>query len=212
MITGSKKEILDLIKTEGTLTVQEASKYTDLAKTTLREHLLQLERDGYIERAYKRSGPGRPTLQYRLTQKGHTIYPSLEPEMMRDFLNYLKNQGVEDLIETFFKSYWDKLFKKANRILDEAPSQKPEESLDLISRMLEEEGFMPKYKSDDTNGEASIKECNCPFREIVKETRLPCKFEAEFYQRLFKGDVRRTTHIAEGDYSCTYCVNGTEKN
>lgn len=39
--------------------MDEAAFHAGLAKTTLREHFLQLERDGYIRREYIRSGPGR---------------------------------------------------------------------------------------------------------------------------------------------------------
>ncbi|MDZ7757286.1 DeoR family transcriptional regulator [Rhodohalobacter sp.] len=60
MITGSKKEILDLLKRSGILSIDDVTDHMGLAKTTLREHFLQLERDGYIERKYERSGPGQP--------------------------------------------------------------------------------------------------------------------------------------------------------
>ncbi len=46
----------------------------------------------------------------------------------------------------------------------------------------------------------TIRECNCPFLEVVKETTLPCRLEAEFYRRLFNSMIERTSYIAEGDY------------
>lgn len=74
MYTDSKKELLNLIKQKGTLSVDEAVYHTRLAKTTLREHFLQLERDGCIRREYIRSGPGRPSLQYQITVKGNRLF------------------------------------------------------------------------------------------------------------------------------------------
>lgn len=207
MITGSKKEILDLLKRQGILSVDEVTDKIGLAKTTLREHFLQLERDGYIERKYDRSGPGRPSLQYKLTAQGHRLYPSGESDLMRSLLAYLKRKGDESTIEEFFEEFWDKRYEKADRLMSEQESGDRMAQLRALSAMLEEEGFMPEYDIDEEKGAVTIRECNCPFSEVVKETRLPCQLEAMFYKKLFETDVERKSYIAEGDYSCTYDIS-----
>ncbi len=206
MITGSKKEILDLLKRKGVLSIDEVSDDMGLAKTTLREHLLQLERDRYIKRTYERSGPGRPSLQYHLTQQGHALYPSGESALMRNFLSFLKEKGEESMIEDFFQDFWDKRFEKAKSLMDEKPEDNLIDRIEVLLEMLAEEGFMPEYHFDEYKNVLEIRECNCPFREVVKETRLPCKLEAEFFQRLFNGKAERTAFIPEGDFSCNYLI------
>lgn len=206
-MTGSKKEILDLLKRKGILSVDEVTDEVGLAKTTLREHFLQLERDQYIERKYDRSGPGRPSLQYKLTPQGHRLYPSAESDLMRSLLSYLKRKGDESTIEEFFEEFWDKRYEKADRLMNEQESGDRMAQLGALSVMLEDEGFMPEYEVDKEKGDLTIRECNCPFSEVIKETRLPCKLEAEFYKRLFDGKVERTSYIADGDFSCTYCIS-----
>lgn len=202
--TGSKKELLDLIKQNGTLSMDEAVTHTDLAKTTLREHFLQLERDGYIRREYIRSGPGRPSLQYQISPKGQRLFPSSESDLIRELLKFLKEQGDDQTIEQFFESFWEERLKKARIRMDEASEKEMELRLGKLMGFLEEEGFMPEYETDQEGGSITIKECNCPFSEVVKETRLPCKLEAMFYRKLFNENVERTTYIADGDFSCTY--------
>lgn len=203
MVSGSKEEILNLIKLRGTLQVDEAVELTNLAKTTLREHFLQLERDGYITRDFVRSGPGRPSLQYTLTKIGQALFPSQESSMLRELIHFLNENGNEKDIEEFFTRFWEKRYQRASYLMgNETDIQS---KLFKLSEMLEEEGFMPEYETNDEG--ITIKECNCPFSEVVKETRLPCKLEAQFYDRLFEGDVERTSFIAEGDHSCTYCIS-----
>lgn len=204
MFTGSKKELLDIIKRCGTLSMDEAAEQTGLAKTTLREHLIQLERDGYIVRDYIRSGPGRPSLQYTLTQKGQSLYPSSESVLIRELLKYLRSEGEDKTIETFFDEFWEKRLQKARQRMDKASPEDIEQRVGELKNMLEEEGFMPEFELDIENETLTIKECNCPFSEVVKETRLPCKLEAEFYKKLFTEETERRTYIAEGDHSCTY--------
>ncbi|MEX0770468.1 MAG: DeoR family transcriptional regulator [Balneolaceae bacterium] len=207
MYTGSKKELLDLIKRKGTISIDDAVDHIELAKTTVREHFTQLERDGYIEREYIRSGPGRPSLQYQLTKTGNGLFPSYESAVMRELLKYLKLKGDEDTIEDFFRAFWEERIEKAQMYMDEASETDVRLRTEALKKMLEEEGFMPEYDLDEEKEVLTVKECNCPFSEIVKETQLPCKLEAIFYKSLFEGDVERTSYIAEGDYSCTYDIS-----
>lgn len=207
MFTGSKKELLNILKREGTVSIDEAVEKMELAKTTLREHLLQLERDGYIEREYLRSGPGRPRLQYQLTQLGDNLFPSYESSLIRELIEYLKKRGDERTVELFFKSFWNERFEKASKRMDEASGEDKELRMKALEEMLEEEGFMPEFDLDMEEESLEIKACNCPFSEVVKETRLPCKLEAMFYKKLFNGKAERTSHIGSGDYSCNYDIS-----
>ncbi len=206
MFTGSKKQLLELIKRKGTISIDEAVENTDLAKTTLREHFLQLERDGYIQRDYVRSGPGRPSLEYQLTQKGNNLFPSYESALIKELLNFLKSKDDEETIKEFFKSFWEDRVEKARHRMDQSSETDFETRIESLTHMLEEEGFMPEFNIDKENDTLSIKECNCPFSEVVKETQLPCELEAMFFKELFNEDAERTSHIAEGDFSCTYDI------
>lgn len=211
MFTGSKKEILDQIKRKGTLSIDEAVEYTELAKTTLREHLLQLERDGYVQRDYVRSGPGRPSLYYQLTAKGNSLFPSSESILIRELLKYLKEQGDEETIENFFKAFWEERLEEASKRMDETSEDGMQSQVDALTQMLEEEGFMPEFNLNEDKT-LTVKECNCPFSEVVKETQLPCKLEAMFYKKLFDERAERNTHIASGDHACTYNIPFGEEN
>lgn len=206
MVKGSKKQLLDLIKSKGIVSLDETVKHSGLAKTTLREHFLQLERDGYVERTYERNGPGRPSLQYELSAKGHQLYPSGESKLTRQFIRYLKEEGEEEMIESFFEKFWEERFQKAKKRMDKYGAEQKSERLQVLLNMLEEEGFMPEIEHDENNECLKVKECNCPFSEVIKETRLPCKLEAQFFKKIFGEQTERTSYIAEGDYSCTYRI------
>lgn len=206
MFTGSKKELLNLIKRNGAISIDDMVDRMELAKTTLREHLMQLERDGYIEREYVRSGPGRPSLQYQLTPKGNSLFPSSESVLIRKLISYLKEQEDEETIEAFFQVFWEERLEEACERMDETSKDDMQSRVEALTHMLEEEGFMPEFELNSKEETLTIKECNCPFSEVVKETRLPCKLEAMFYKKLFSEKAERTTHIASGDHACTYDI------
>ena len=206
MFTGTKKNIIDLIKRSGTLSIDEAVEQMSLAKTTLREHFLQLERDGYVEREYVRSGPGRPRLQYQLTPKGNSQFPSSESRLIRNMIKYLKSEGNEQLVENFFEDFWDQRLEEAREHIEEAGANDRVSKIRVLMEMLEEEGFMPEFDFDEESEKLMVKECNCPFSEVIRETRLPCKLEEIFYKKLFNENAERISYIAEGDYSCSYDI------
>lgn len=203
-LTESKQQIVDLLKKNPELSIDELVAEIDLAKTTLREHLIQLERDQFVKRSYHRSGPGRPKLVYKLAERGESLYPSMEPQLFADFLSYLEDREEQALIHEFFETFWESREQKARKLLgmDEKEVISSETDLTPLIQMLEEEGFMPELESDP--GSISIKECNCPFAKIINVTDQPCRLEAKFYDNLFGSKIDRTAFIPSGDHTCTY--------
>lgn len=205
MLGDSKQEILNCIKRHGLLSIDTAAKQTGLSKTTLREHFAHLERDGLVERQFHRSGPGRPALRYSLTEKGLDYFPSLENEMIGQLVRFIKQKGQDELLEEFFETYWEQRLKEAKRRLKHLEEDDMAGRLKALHQMLEEHGFMPEIKTEGDS--LNINECNCPFRETVKHTRLPCQLEARFYEKLFERDLERVTYIPDGHHTCTYEMN-----
>lgn len=205
MIGGVRKSLLDRIKRKGELTLGEACRHTGLSKSSVREHLLQLEEEGFIRREFIRSGPGRPALRYRLTGKGHARYPSSESALLREFAAWLRDQGEEEKLERFFRIYWQERYERAVRLMRD----RPDKPLEALLSMLRDEGFMPETEEAEGEQTRLIRECNCPFRELVRETRIPCRLELEFYRKLFGKGVKRVSHIVEDDHSCSYRIGGS---
>jgi len=79
--------------------------------------------------------------------------------------------------------------------------------------MLEEEGFMPEITQNTSdNTPTTVRECNCPFTELIKVTKKPCSLEAEFYKNLFGTKVKRFAFIPGGDFSCSYHISSGENS
>jgi predicted ArsR family transcriptional regulator len=110
------------------------------------------------------------------------------------------------MVEDFFEDFWDQRLEEARNRIRKSSAEDRESKVKILIQMLEEEGFMPEFELDEGDQGLAVKECNCPFSEVIKETRLPCKLEELFYKKLFNGKAERTSYIAEGDYSCTYDI------
>jgi predicted ArsR family transcriptional regulator len=213
--SDSKSQILESIKRLGAADMDQLAGRTGLARTTLREHLALLERDGLVQRSHQRKGPGRPALQYRLTRQGDERFPSEERELLGDLIRYLQDEGKQHLIQAFFETFWDKRAARACELMRAAAESREAEpvhgepltpGLKALSGLLESEGFMPEIHYDKTGNTLVVRECNCPFKSVIRETRLPCRLEARFYEKIFGQKVTRTSFIPDGDDACTYRI------
>lgn len=200
--SDTRRKLLQLVKRRGSLTLNEAMDALDMARTTVREHLLRLERLELVERSTERNGRGRPSLRYEMTPKAKILFPSRDGELMGQLLAFLNREGAEELVSTFFEDYWNERTQRVKEQLEGVGEDDLEKRLELLAEILEEEGFMPQIERGE--GTITIRECNCPFLESVKQTRIPCQLEADFYEALFGIDVEREQYIPDGYSACTY--------
>ncbi len=196
----TKRQLLVLLKRRGQLTLDEAEATLRLTRPTLREHLMQLERDGLVRRTIERRGRGRPRLLYRLTSAGEQLFPNRDGVLLGRLLAFLKEEGAEKLLRRFFERYWAERLRAARQRL--ASAQTPEARLVALRDFLEEEGFMPEIVVSGQRLE--LRECNCPFAETVRHTRLPCRLEARFLKQLLKREILQVTYMPDGYSACTY--------
>ncbi len=201
----TKRQLLVLLKRRGQLTLDEAEATLRLTRPTLREHLMQLERDGLARRTVERRGRGRPRLLYRLTSAGEQLFPNRDGVLLGRLLDFLKEAGAEKLLRRFFERYWAERLRAARQRL--ASAQTPEARLVALRDFLEEEGFMPEIVVSGQRLE--LRECNCPFAETVRHTRLPCYLEARFFEQLLGREAVRVAYIPDGSPACSYTFIST---
>lgn len=200
--SDTKRALLLLTKQQGIISLDDAETATGLTRTTLREHLGQLERDGLVKRSIIRQGRGRPSLRYTLTADGEQLFPSRDDALLGTLLAFLQQKGRDDLIQEFFEQFWAERLRDIEYQLDARPLGDQKGRLEVLEQVLREQGFMPEIHHNE-NG-LVIRECNCPFPEAVKHTRLPCQLEAKFFEQIFNRRIGRVTYIPDGSPACTY--------
>ena len=206
--SDTRRELLQIIKRRGSLSIDEAMEALGMARTTVREHLLQLKEKGFLKRTVEREGRGRPSHRYEMTRRAKVLFPSRDGELMGELVQFLNEQGAQKLVETFFESYWKKRTQAVKRKLRDVAPDNLEEQLAVLQEILEKEGFMPEVDEDESS--VTVRECNCPFPESVKQTRVPCQLEKKFYETIFETELARVTYIPDGNPACTYEVSKEE--
>jgi predicted ArsR family transcriptional regulator len=201
LLSEAKAALIDMMKVDGEISVDDAVGQLDLAKTTIRQHLQLLEQYGLVKRRQHRQGRGRPRIMYSLTERATEFYPDLEGQLLREMVEYLIEQGHLSLVDEFFEKHWQ---EHEETVLTQARAAGGDwrARIEALVAFLSEQGFLPEM----ANGEegTQVRVCNCPYRSAVEATRLPCKLEGEFLEALTGRRAERIEYILDGDPCCVY--------
>ena len=80
----------------------------------------------------------------------------------------------------------------------------PEERLEIVTRALAEEGFMPEWRPTPDGG--ALMEHNCAIHAVAEQFPEVCDAEERFLSRTLGADIERRTHILSGCGACGYNV------
>ncbi|MGM0555346.1 MAG: helix-turn-helix transcriptional regulator [Myxococcota bacterium] len=200
LLSKTKSELIELIKRNVEISVNEGADSLGLATTTIRQHLTTLENQRIVKTRSKRHGRGRPRLLYALTDRGEAFFEEYDQEFLSGLMAFLFEKGLGDVVHEYIERLADSLSQK----LDLEGSDAAERGSALIS-FFRRRGFMPEI--DETPaGETLLTLRHCPYSTVAGCSKRVCDIEKQWLQDIWGSDVERTRHRLEGDDACTYCL------
>ncbi|MGD6966322.1 helix-turn-helix transcriptional regulator [Rossellomorea vietnamensis] len=200
----TKDKILDLLKRETSLTVNDLIAELGITHMAIRKHLTVLEKDGLIQSSEIRQPKGRPLYSYSLTEKGERLFPKNYEGISVEFL-----QDIED---SFGKDSVDALFKKREQRLTNQYRDQVQQQNSTLDKVLEiekiqnEKGYMAKANQIDENTFELI-EYNCPILAIANNFKTACKCETEMFKKVLgTEEIKRVSCKTEGNNHCKFLI------
>lgn len=197
--TGTRATILELLKRSGEMTAADLGRDLGVSTMAARQHLAVLEAENLVETSLRRSGVGRPTSVYRLTEKGQETFPRLYDEflllVLRAVAELHGHEGIQAIMQ-WRAEQTDRMYGERLRRLP------PRERVLALFDLLEETGHMPELS--DTASEIVIVEHNCPIARVSREFPDICVSELSLIRRLVDLPATRDTCMAEGAVVCRY--------
>src|SRR5690606_9215738 len=108
---STRNLILHLMKTKGSLSVNELAGHLGITEMAVRRHVNTLERDGYISASLLRQAMGRPTHVYALTDAAEELFPKNYHLLTVDLLQDL-HETDKSTVDRLFERRKDKLVRK----------------------------------------------------------------------------------------------------
>ena len=203
-LSETRQMILRALKRNGPATIAELASLLEMTREAIRQHLLQLENEGWIGRYLKRdsgNGGGRPSTCYSLTFEGDHLFPKYYDSLTVEVLDTVANQlGPEALTQVLSRmtearvQEWEKRLQGLNF----------DERIEALKGIYQEDdSFMELEHSGDR---LSLIERNCPFLNVAKRRPVLCSVTVSTLTRLLGYRVIREERFQNGDGRCVFRI------
>ena len=201
-MSGTRREVLDLLKKRGEQGADQLATSTGLTVSAVRQQLASLQRDGLVGYRESRQGPGRPRHLYHLTPAAEGLYPRAYAELTNELLDYVGDAQPE-LVDEIFRRRRQRRIDNARLRL--AGKDFPEQIAELTA-ILDSDGYLAEAVAE-TDGSFLIVEHNCAILGIALRYGQACGTELEFIRTVLPGaTVERIAHMVQGATNCSYRI------
>ena len=197
----TRTNIINLLKINGKMTINEVSTQLDMSSMGVRQHLNSLEREGLVGYSRQKSSRGRPKYIYTLTEQAKEMFPESYKSLTIEVLEEAEDIGGENLVNQLFtKRMESQIQSYTKRLQGKNLNKKVKE----LAKIRSEEGYMAKISKNGDN--YSLVEHHCPISMIAKKYRILCETEKKLFQRVLGVEVTREHHLMCGSHKCSYYI------
>lgn len=194
----TRKRIIRLIRESGGITLSELRRRTGLSRSTLRQHLSLMSRDGVVESQFVRQRIGRPPLVYRLTARSELAPSQTYAAFLRALFAGLDGREQVDGIFRKMATHLAAEHPEIRRLPD------PAARLDAARRLFFPDAESTSVERTDDGYQFSL--YTCPLASVAMEYRDLCCMARGVLEALVGHDVGQTEWIVRGDPRCTFEV------
>jgi DeoR family transcriptional regulator, suf operon transcriptional repressor len=203
-ITGdSQKQVLEqLMQRRSGATLDELVTALGLSRTAVNQHLMTLERDGYVEKAASRKTGGRPVNVYVLTQEGTNLFPKQYSWFSKVLIQTLHQELGEERVNQYM---YDLGVKTSAGLIPRLIGKNRTERIDEIVKIMNETGFSAKTLGPPEAGKLPRVECkNCVYHDLSKDYPEVCRFDIGFLSGLMGAEVEHQSCMQRGGEACRF--------
>ncbi len=203
MIAGrsTRMEVLELLRRKGRSSAESIANDLGVTPNAVRQHLTNLERDGLVVSQPERSGRGRPSLLFALTERADAVFPKRYGQLATMVLQEVQEMGGPEALDEVFARV---AARHANAI------EKDLEGLDFDERMRRVVAWIGRAGTlvEQTASPEGIKVTihNCPFRNTALKFPQVCTITPQLISRLTSAAVSQSDSIHRRDPYCSFVV------
>jgi DeoR family transcriptional regulator, suf operon transcriptional repressor len=201
---GPRASILVELKFVPGLTAKELAARLGLSLNAIRHHLKELELDGLLAYEREQRGVGAPVFAYRLSPAGEQVFPRRYEATLTEVLEALVEREGREAVVGALEARYAAFLHRLPADLVQLPAER---RLDAVTRLLQEEGFMPGWEGSAEGG--TLTEHNCALRAVAERFPEICAAEERFLSAALGASVDLRAHVLDGCAACEYQVQFT---
>lgn len=198
---SQRLQILNKLKRTQGLSVKELAGIIGMSYMGIKQHCIDLHKEGYLD-TWRRPKPvGRPEMLYRLTAKAHELFPTTSNELTITLLESAqKLYGAAAPEKLLFNVFQHKLEKYSERLKGETLAERAKH----FAKLRDQDGHMAEF--EEVEGIFRIVEHHSPTLDLLRAYPIVARLEGEMFQKLLKTAVRREEASVSGLYCCTFHI------
>jgi DeoR family transcriptional regulator, suf operon transcriptional repressor len=203
-ITGNSQQqvLTQLLERKSGVTLDELVTAVGLSRTAVNQHLIALEREGYVRKAAPRKTGGRPQHIYVLTEEGTNLFPKQYSWFSKLLIQTLREQVGEDKVGQYM---YDLGVKMSANLIPRLVGKNRVERIAEIVQIMNETGFLARTVSPTDPDKLPRVECkNCVYHDLSKNYPEVCRFDIGFLSGLMGAEVEHEACMQRGSEACRF--------
>jgi len=203
MIAGrsTRMEVLELLRRKGRSSAETIAGDLGVTPNAVRQHLTNLERDGLVVSQPERSGRGRPSLLFALTERADSVFPKRYGQLATMVLQEVQEMGGPGALDEVFARV---AARHANAIEKDLDGLEFEEKLRRVVNWIGRAGTLVEQSEGVEGIQVTIH--NCPFRNTALKFPQVCTITPQLISRLTGAAVSQSDSIHRRDPYCSFVV------
>lgn len=200
---STRERILQTLLGNPRSTITDLADAVGINAISVRHHLTSLQAESLVAAEEERHGVGRPRLVYFLTETGLERFPTRYLRLTNRLLDQIKESLPAPVVNKIFTEI---AIDMASSVKREAHSMNIEERLDLVQKLLAEEGFTVQWEKQGS--QYHIHEISCPYYHVGQSHPEVCSVDQTLISTVLEIPAEKIQCLLRGDTHCTYVISG----
>ena len=203
MIAGrsTRMEVLELLRRKGRSSAESIATDLGVSTNAIRQHLTNLEREGFVVSRPERSGRGRPALRFALTERADAVFPKRYGQLATMVLQEVQDMGGPEALDEVFARV---AARHAEAIEHEMKHLDFDQKMHRIVAWIGRAGTLAEQSETAEGVKVTIH--NCPFRNTALKFPQVCSITPQLISRLTGAAVSQAESIHRRDPYCSFVV------
>ncbi len=193
-----QQALLQLLLTHKSgLTREAIARALGISKAAVHQHLIALERGGYIAERALRKTKGRTSQVYALTERGVHLFPKqyawFSKLLLKQLIARLGSAEVQELLYRLGQ-------ETAASFKQRFEGLAPEARLKEIAELMQEVGYEARLEGQE------IAASNCLYHDLAKDHPEVCALDLGLLDGLAGAQVMQTECMLRGGEACRFCL------
>jgi predicted ArsR family transcriptional regulator len=198
---STRMEVLELLRRKGHASAETIAAELLVTPNAIRQHLTNLERDGFVVSSPEKSRRGRPSLLFSLTERADSVFPKRYGQLATMVLQEVQEMGGPDALDEVFERM---ATRHAGAISRNLEGLEFDEKLKRVVAWIGRAGTLAEQTETPEGVRVTIH--NCPFRNTALKYPQVCTITPHLISQLLGTAVSQADSIHRHDPYCSFVV------